>query len=59
MQQQLNNASNTCTCDNPRIFQLKQELHDALDELEQLKLFCLTQHIHPLEFEEWLREKEQ
>ena len=58
MYQQLN-ISNTCTCDNPRIFQLKQELYDALDELEQLKLFCLTQHIHPLEFEEWRREKEQ
>ena len=51
--------TNTCTCDNPRIFQLKQELHDALDELEQLKLFCLTQHIHPLEFEQWQRGKEQ
>ena len=58
MRQQLN-ISNTCTCDNPRIFQLKQELHDALDELEQLKLFCLTQHIHPLKFEKWQQEREQ
>lgn len=56
---QFKHTSNTCTCDNPRIFQLKQELHDALEELEQLKIFCLTQHIHPLEFEQWQQEKEQ
>jgi len=59
MRQQFKHTNNACTCDNPRIFQLKQELHDALDELEQLKLFCLTRHIHPLQFEKWQQEREQ
>jgi|TARA_B110000263_G_C14829862_1_gene294773 hypothetical protein len=48
----------TCACTfSPALTQIQTDLTEALNELQQLKIFCLNKGVHPLEFEEWTEGK--